>query len=184
MRNRYRVEPRIASEATERFGDITVKNINVAAKNCPVITVLESSHGNIVKRFEYIDGEVRIQPTAQISRGYAQSIPAGGPSELSCILDRLAPNEAISLGRLTEIGRRLSLSSERSRRDGQVSRTKQFFCWHDGPAWALLDVDTKGLPPSERGFPPPLPKSGQVPIYDRDDIKRWLRGEPVAEGQL
>lgn len=37
---------------------------------------------------------------------------------------------------------------------------------------------------AERGFPLPLQNSGQVPIYDRDDIKRWLRGEPVAEGQL
>ncbi|MDA9318543.1 AlpA family phage regulatory protein [Octadecabacter sp.] len=37
---------------------------------------------------------------------------------------------------------------------------------------------------AERGFPQPLQNSGQVPIYDRDDIKRWLRSEPVAEGQL
>jgi len=33
---------------------------------------------------------------------------------------------------------------------------------------------------TERGFPRPLPNSGQVPIYDRDDINRWLRSESVA----
>lgn len=36
---------------------------------------------------------------------------------------------------------------------------------------------------AERGFPRPLPNSGQVPIYDRDEINRWLRSKSVAEAQ-
>ena len=36
---------------------------------------------------------------------------------------------------------------------------------------------------AERGFPHPLPNSGQVPIYDRDDIDRWLRSERITEGR-
>ena len=36
---------------------------------------------------------------------------------------------------------------------------------------------------TERGFPQPLPNSGQVPIYDRDDINQWLRSERVSGRQ-
>ena len=36
---------------------------------------------------------------------------------------------------------------------------------------------------AERDFPQSLPNSGQVPIYDRSDIDRWLRGEGIAEQQ-
>jgi predicted DNA-binding transcriptional regulator AlpA len=37
---------------------------------------------------------------------------------------------------------------------------------------------------AERGFPRPLPRSGQVPIYDRAEIERWLRADSSAQGQL
>jgi predicted DNA-binding transcriptional regulator AlpA len=36
---------------------------------------------------------------------------------------------------------------------------------------------------AERAFPLSLPNSGQVPIYDRNDIDRWLRSERFAEEQ-
>ena len=35
---------------------------------------------------------------------------------------------------------------------------------------------------AERGFPQPLPRSGQVPIYDRAKIDAWLLG--VAEEEM
>jgi predicted DNA-binding transcriptional regulator AlpA len=37
---------------------------------------------------------------------------------------------------------------------------------------------------AERGFQRPLPRSGQVPIYDRAEIERWLRADSSAQGQL
>lgn len=36
---------------------------------------------------------------------------------------------------------------------------------------------------AERAFPLSLPNSGQVPIYDRNDIDRWLRSERFAKEQ-
>lgn len=111
-----------------------------------VITILASSDGPIVKRFSFKNNEIRVQPAAQISRGHARSVYIDGPMHLAGLLDGLAPNEAIALGRLPEVGRRFSLSSESDRRDGEISRTKQFLSWSDGPSWALLDIDTKGLP--------------------------------------
>ena len=34
-----------------------------------------------------------------------------------------------------------------------------------------------------RGFPEPLPRSGQIPIYDRAAINEWLSGAGKCEGQ-
>ena len=36
---------------------------------------------------------------------------------------------------------------------------------------------------AERGFPQPLPNSGRVPIFDRNDIDRWLRSQNTADGK-
>jgi predicted DNA-binding transcriptional regulator AlpA len=36
---------------------------------------------------------------------------------------------------------------------------------------------------AERGFPPPLPNSGRVPVYERAHIDRWFRGGSIAEDQ-
>ena len=30
-----------------------------------------------------------------------------------------------------------------------------------------------------KGFPNPLPNSGRTPIYDLDEVERWLRSEPI-----
>lgn len=30
-----------------------------------------------------------------------------------------------------------------------------------------------------KGFPNPLPNSGRTPIYDLEEVERWLRSEPI-----
>lgn len=36
---------------------------------------------------------------------------------------------------------------------------------------------------ANRGFPQPMPRSGQIPIYDRAAINEWLSGQQKGEGQ-
>ena len=111
------------------------------------ITIIASSHGPIVKQFSYVDGAVHVEPSAQVSRGKAKTVALKGPEELLRIITSLKSNEALSLGRLQEVGRTYPLTSEGLRREGEISRTKSFLFHHEGPAWMLLDVDVKGLPP-------------------------------------
>ncbi len=112
-----------------------------------LITIISSDHGPIVKQFSYVDGEVHAEQWAQVSRGKAKTVALKGPEELLRIITSLKSNEALSLGRLQEVGRTYPLTSEGLRREGEISRTKSFLFHHEGPAWMLLDVDVKGLPP-------------------------------------
>lgn len=117
-----------------------------ARSDMPLVTVLTSSHGPIVKHFRLVEGAVEIKPAAQIHRGQAQTFAVEGPASLLRLIDSLAPNQALSLGRLEQVGERRPLASQHSRRSGEIARTKEFFVWNNGPACMLLDVDTKGLP--------------------------------------
>ena len=117
-----------------------------AKSGMPLVTVLSSSHGPIVKRFRLVDGAVEIKPAAQIHRGHAQTVAVDGPGSLLRLIDSLAPNQALSLGRLEQVGARRPLASQHLRRNGEIARTKEFFVWNNGPACMLLDVDTKSLP--------------------------------------
>lgn len=34
---------------------------------------------------------------------------------------------------------------------------------------------------ANRGFPKPMPNSGQVPIYDKNEVECWLRNQPSKD---
>ena len=89
-----------------------------APSDMPLVTVLSSSHGPIVKRFGLVDGAVEIKPAAQIHRGHAQTVAVDGPGSLLRLIDSLAPNQALSLGRLEQVGERRPLASQHFRRSG------------------------------------------------------------------
>lgn len=127
-------------------GSQSVKNVAMTNSEIPVLTVLTSSHGVIVKRFREVDGAVEITPAAQIYRGHAETVVVDGPVSLLKNIEGLMPNQALSLGRLPEIGPRYPLASQLLRQEGEISRSKEFLYWNNGPGWMLLDVDTKGLP--------------------------------------
>lgn len=112
----------------------------------PLVTVLSSSHGPIVKRFSLVDGTIAIKPSAQIYRGSAETLAVEGPKGLLHLIDSLAPNQALSLGQLAKVGERYPLAAQHLRGSGEIARTKEYFGWNTGPAFMLLDVDTKGLP--------------------------------------
>lgn len=75
-----------------------------ARSDMPLVTVLTSSHGPIVKCFRLVEGAVEITPAAQIHRGAAQTFAVEGPASLLRLIDSLAPNQALSLGRLEQVG--------------------------------------------------------------------------------
>lgn len=112
----------------------------------PLLTVLTSSQKAIVKRFREVDGAVEIIPAAQIHRGHAETVAVGGPASLLTLIENLKPNQALSLGRLPQVGQLYSLASQSLRREGDITRSKEFFDWNDGPGLMLLDADTKGIP--------------------------------------
>lgn len=111
-----------------------------------LLTVLTSSQKAIVKRFREVDGAVEIIPAAQIHRGHAETVAVDGPASLLTLIENLKPNQALSLGRLPQVGQRYSLASQSLRREGDITRSKEFFDWNDGPGLMLLDADTKGIP--------------------------------------
>lgn len=112
----------------------------------PFLSVIASAHGPVVKRFSWDNDEVDVVSAAQISIGHARTVPVEGPEELAQLIDNLGPCEALSLGRLPQVGLTYSLTAQHLRREGDIARTKEFFRWNDGYAWMLLDIDTKGLP--------------------------------------
>jgi hypothetical protein len=112
----------------------------------PVLTVIASAHGPIVKRFSWDNENIHVEPAAQISSGHARTVLVEGPEELAQLIDNLGPCEALSLGRLPQVGLTYPLTAQHLRREGDIARTKEFFRWNDGCAWMLLDIDTKGLP--------------------------------------
>jgi hypothetical protein len=112
----------------------------------PLLSVIASAHGPVVKRFSWDNGDVHVDPSAQINFGHARTVLAEGPEELARLIDNLASCEALSLGRLPRLGVAYPLTAQHLRRKGDIARTKEFFRWNDGPAWMLLDIDTKGLP--------------------------------------
>lgn len=114
--------------------------------NTALLTLISSSRGPIVKRFSWHNDDVVVVPAAQIYSGHARTVPVEGPEELARFIDNLSSCEALSLGRLQQMGQTYPLAAQHLRRQGDIARTKDFFRWNDGPAWMLLDIDTKGLP--------------------------------------
>lgn len=112
----------------------------------PFITKLRSRHGSIVKRFYLQGGKLITQPSAQIYEGWARTNPAENADRLAEIISALGSNEALALGRLPELGQTYDLATEAKRSGAQISRSKNFLTHHEGRAWMLLDIDTKGLP--------------------------------------
>jgi hypothetical protein len=99
-----------------------------------------------VKRFWLQDGELITQPNAQVYEGWAKTVPAVNADRLGETISALEPNEALALGRLPKLAQTYDLTTEAKRTGAQISRSKKFFTHHDGPAWMLLDIDTKSLP--------------------------------------
>ncbi|MBC8282513.1 MAG: hypothetical protein H8E32_01765 [Nitrospinae bacterium] len=111
-----------------------------------IISIIESDHGEVVKKFSWSSGKLQKAHGAQIYSGRAISIEVDIPKQLEKVLGSLKPQQAISIGTLKEKNRWFSLSTTAARKNGQIARSKKFFKFPPGPAWLPLDIDTKDLP--------------------------------------
>ena len=120
------------------------------------ITVFKKCSGILSKTIAAaVDGSpVSDGSACRMSSGEAKRVPLpGGAQALANLIDNMAPNEALSLGRLVSgVGESApvkTVSRLKSAPGGTIARSKDFLEFiPDTPAFMLLDIDRKGMPPA------------------------------------
>ena len=125
------------------------------APRAPVeITLLKKSDGILSKVITAaVDGSpVSDGSACRMSSGMAKrmSLPDGAQT-LADLIEKMAPNEALSLGRLvSSVGKSApvtTVSRLKSAPVGAIARSRDFLEFMpDAPAFMLLDIDRKGMP--------------------------------------
>jgi D5 N terminal like len=114
------------------------------------ITVFANSDGKLTKRIKLgEDGSLITTPAATLANGSARRAPITNAGDLVAIIERLNHNEAIALGALraglpdpVKVVTKDKLNGDAT----VIARTEDFVRYEKGPAFALLDFDTKGKP--------------------------------------
>jgi len=131
------------------------------------ITLFIKPDGILSKRITLgEDGQPRPDGSAcRMTRGTARRhrMNGGRPAAtLAATINELSGNAALSLGRLVgqiEVDCHVVTEKQRKQRasadgtnDGTpvIARTREHFGWSDGPGWALVDFDGKGMPEGVR----------------------------------
>ena len=118
------------------------------------ITMFKKSAGVLSKTIAAaVDGSpVSDGSACRMSSGEAKRMPLpDGAQALADLIDNMAPNEALSLGRLVsgvaESAPVTTVSRLRSAPEGTIARSRDFLEFMpDAPAFMLLDIDRKGMP--------------------------------------
>ena len=119
------------------------------------ITVLTKSGGPLTKRISLgADGAIKSDGSACVmASGEARRMPIANAEQLAALIGGLAPNQAITLGRLRPGLVDVVQIVTKSRLNGGtapnvIARTADNIVFETSePAWALLDYDRKGMPP-------------------------------------
>jgi len=117
------------------------------------ITVLTKTGGPLTKRISLsADGAIKSDGSACVmTSGRAHRVPITDAGELAAVIQGLAPNQAITLGRLRpELPDEVQIITKNSLNGSTapnvIARTADNFIFPNGqPAWALLDFDQKGV---------------------------------------
>jgi hypothetical protein len=120
------------------------------------VTVFTKSGGPLTKRISLsTDGAIKSDGSACLMvRGYARRVRVSNGKQLAKLIERICSNEAICLGALrldlsdkVEVVTKAKLVNGAARPD-LIARTGANIIFRKGqPAFALLDFDTKGIPP-------------------------------------
>jgi hypothetical protein len=134
------------------------------------ITVFTKVGGPLTKRISLDDGKVKADGSACfMTEGEAEVIPAPTASALAGAITELDQSQAIALGVLREGKQARVVTRDKLNGhpvSGLIARTKSEIVFREkAPAWALIDFDTKGMPPEVEkrleelgGFLPALAK--------------------------
>jgi hypothetical protein len=126
------------------------------SKAHPEITLFEKSGGPLTKRISLAaDGSIQSDISAcRMARGTARRIRVANVKQLATFITQLHPNQAPALGALrtglpdqVEVVTKAKLLNGVAQPD-LIARTGAHVIYREGqPAFALLDFDTKGMPP-------------------------------------
>ncbi len=120
------------------------------------ITLFTKSSGILTKRISLTaDGSAKSDGSAcKMSQGAARRIEVAGVKQLVEVIDRVQPNQAIALGVLKpDLPEVVKVVTKKKFASGAVrpiviTRTSDAIIYrNEHPAFALLDFDTKGMPP-------------------------------------
>jgi len=118
------------------------------------ITRFTKTGGPLTKRISLAaDGSLDSDGSACLmTKGTAERVPVSGVSELAKLIE-LPSNQAIALGApRADLPTKVKVVTERAlngqTRPDIIARTGANIVYNEGPAFALLDFDTKGMPPA------------------------------------
>jgi hypothetical protein len=127
------------------------------SKACLEITIFTKSGGPLTKGISLsADGSIKSDGSAcRMARGDARRVPVANAKQLAALIERTRSNQAIGLGTLrpdlrdeVDVVTKAKLANGVARPD-LIARTGTNIIFRKGePAFALLDFDTKGMPPS------------------------------------
>jgi hypothetical protein len=124
----------------------------MTASTC-TITVFTKANGPLTKRISLApDGTVESDGSAcRMARGKAERVSISEVGDLARLIEKLRTNQAITLGALradlpgtVKVGTKQQLNGQV--RPDFIARTGANIVFNQGPAFALLDFDTKGMP--------------------------------------
>jgi hypothetical protein len=154
-----RKRPSAASAKTPSKGSHVCYQKAKGATGCKArleITVFTKSGGLLTKRIS-LSGDDSIKSDSsdcRMARGDARRVRVANAKELATIIERIRSNQAIGLGTLrpdlpdeVEVVTKAKLANSVAR-TALIARTGDNIIFRkDEPAFALLDFDTKGMPP-------------------------------------
>jgi len=88
------------------------------------------------------DGALSVLPGGSLVRGHYERVEAGEPWELAALIDGLDTNQALAYG--TTRYTSSSVAARSRAREGEITRTREYFDWPAAPGWLMLDHDPRG----------------------------------------
>ncbi len=119
------------------------------------ITVFHKTGGPLTKRISLVDGALRADGSACVMvEGEAEVFPAPSANALARVIGSLDSAQALAIGTLRD-GNAARVVTRRALNGhampGVIARTSDSIVFRpQAPAWALVDFDAKGMPPSVR----------------------------------
>jgi hypothetical protein len=119
------------------------------------VAIIAKSGGPLTKRISLAaDGSLTSDGSACVmSRGTAKRFTFAGVEQFATLIEHFAPHQAITLGGLRpDLPNEVSVTTKRKLNGAHesevIARTSDYFVFRPGePALALVDYDTKGMPP-------------------------------------
>jgi hypothetical protein len=126
----------------------------------PEITLIKKSGANaIMSKRIFLDNEGKVCPDGtqcRMAQGTATRAVAKTAADLAEHISGCGADQAIALGKLrADLPNSVNITTRAMLKDspGAISRSRDFIDYpSEGHAWALIDCDTKGMPPKVAAF--------------------------------